>query len=142
MLLSRANTIDQNFLVLILAFLSISVLLRPVSLLLFKVFLAEYRGFPVAVKKLSPVVYTPESGRDFEREVETMRKIRHPNIVLFLGGGHLTDADGFRLPFIVMEYLQRGTLRNVSWSSFTVWQLRPSLKESGKRAVAVGHFCF
>ena len=42
-----------------------------------------------------------------------MRKIRHPNIVLFLGGGHLVDSNGLNLPFIVMEYLQRGTLRNV-----------------------------
>ena len=39
-----------------------------------------------------------------------MRAIRHPNIVLFIGGGRYHD-DG--CPFVVVEYMARGSLTNI-----------------------------
>ena len=84
----------------------------PILFSLPQVHLAEYRGFQVAVKKLGVALGSGES-RLFERELETMRAIRHPNIVLFLGGGHMLERDSHPVPFIVMEHMARGTLRQV-----------------------------
>eukprot|EP00117_Sycon_ciliatum_P047227 scpid11131/ scgid4220/ Probable serine/threonine-protein kinase drkC; Receptor-like kinase 3; Receptor-like kinase C; Vesicle-associated receptor tyrosine kinase-like protein 3 len=42
-----------------------------------------------------------------------MRAIRHPNIVLFIGGGHMVERDNRPVPFIVMEHMARGTLRQI-----------------------------
>lgn len=68
----------------------------------------------MAIKKLAVALGTGES-RLFERELETMRAIRHPNIVLFLGGGQMIEKENNRpVPFIVMEHMARGTLRQVS----------------------------
>ena len=71
----------------------------------------EYREMIVAVKKLQGV-HRPINRiyLEFEREIEVMRTIRHPNIVLFLGGGRYHD-DG--CPFLVVEYMPRGSLTTI-----------------------------
>ena len=73
-----------------------------------EVWLADYRDMPVAVKRLQTMHLRSRSRLEFEREVKVMRTIRHPNIVLFLGAG----LEGSR-PFLVVEYMQRGTLYGV-----------------------------
>ncbi|XP_062519182.1 probable serine/threonine-protein kinase drkC [Corticium candelabrum] len=52
----------------------------------------------------------PKSIDDFETEIMFMRTVRHKNIVLFIGAGKSQPGD---VPFLVMEYMERGSLRNV-----------------------------
>lgn len=74
-----------------------------------EVFLAEYRNIPVAVKLLrltgdESIVF------EFEREIKFMQTIRHPNIVMFLGAGKM---EGDETPFLVAEYMSRGSYRDL-----------------------------
>ena len=76
-----------------------------------EVYKAEYREMTVAVKKLQGIhQHLDRIALEFEREIEVMRTIRHPNIVLFLGGGRCHD-DG--CPFLVVEYMPRGSLTTI-----------------------------
>ncbi|XP_062514503.1 probable serine/threonine-protein kinase drkB isoform X2 [Corticium candelabrum] len=76
-----------------------------------EVYRAEYREMTVAVKKLQGIhQHLDRIALEFEREIEVMRTIRHPNIVLFLGGGRFHD-DG--CPFLVVEYMSRGSLTTI-----------------------------
>lgn len=66
-----------------------------------EVYLGEWRGTPVALKKL-------KNGQDMEefyREAGILFKLRHPNIVQCLG---IFKADGGQ--FIVCEYMPKGSL--------------------------------
>ena len=62
----------------------------------------------VAVKKIRESVRLAmdEASEDFEKEMKFMRTIRHTNIVLFIGVGHLDGA-----PILVTEFCARGTLK-------------------------------
>lgn len=72
---------------------------------------AIYREMTVAVKILQITHCTFQTIRDdFDRGMEIMRSLRHPNIVLFIGGGERhTD----RSPFIVVQFLARGSLGGI-----------------------------
>lgn len=65
---------------------------------------------PVAVKMLREQVLfdTNEATTEFLGEIEFLRNLRHRNIVLFHGAG---TRNG--LPFLVTEFLQRGSLRQL-----------------------------
>lgn len=79
-----------------------------------EVYRAEYRDMTVAVKYLNIVMFAdPNAKKEFEREMEFMRTIRHPNIVMFFGAGRQTDSYGLQYPFIVIEYMVRGTLKKI-----------------------------
>lgn len=73
---------------------------------------AKYRGYEVAIKILL-------TGRDkFEDEMDFMTRVRHPNIVLFFGGGtRIVKRDGVERGrvdrFLVMEYMPLTSLRGV-----------------------------
>ena len=73
------------------------------------VYKAFYRNITVAVKKMV-AVGLPKSIEDFETEIMFMRTVRHKNIVLFIGAGKSQPGD---VPFLVMEYMERGSLKNV-----------------------------
>lgn len=61
----------------------------------------------VAVKFLQPAISTPDLAiRRFEREVRALTKLSHPDIVRILNFG---QYDG--LPYLVMDYLPGGTLK-------------------------------
>ncbi|KAL7085443.1 hypothetical protein ACP275_14G282200 [Erythranthe tilingii] len=66
---------------------------------------AEWHGSDVAVKVLSLQDFHDDQLKEFLREVAIMKRIRHPNVVLFMGAvtrrPHLS---------IVTEYLPRGSL--------------------------------
>ncbi|CAN8274045.1 unnamed protein product [Cochlearia groenlandica] len=66
---------------------------------------AEWHGSDVAVKILSIQDFHDGQFREFLREVAIMKRVRHPNIVLFMGA--VTERP--RLS-IVTEYLPRGSL--------------------------------
>ncbi|CAK8537650.1 unnamed protein product [Lathyrus sativus] len=69
------------------------------------VYRGEWHGSDVAVKVLSVQNFHDEQLREFLREVAIMKRVRHPNVVLFMGAvtkrPHLS---------IVTEYLPRGSL--------------------------------
>lgn len=66
---------------------------------------AEWHGSDVAVKVLSIQDFHDDQLKEFLREVAIMKRVRHPNVVLFMGAvtkrPHLS---------IVAEYLPRGSL--------------------------------
>ncbi len=65
-------------------------------------------GSIVAIKVLSPYIAAdPKFRGRFDREVNLLRRLAHPNIVPILAFGH---ADGFH--YIVMPYFAGGTLHD------------------------------
>lgn len=83
-----------------------------------------YLGHDVAVKKLRRLMIDldPTQTEMFEREIEFMRSIRHPHIVLFYGAG----LDEAGIPFLVTELLSVGSLRGLlsDASVGLAWPLR------------------
>ncbi|XP_071690661.1 serine/threonine-protein kinase CTR1-like [Rutidosis leptorrhynchoides] len=74
---------------------------------------ADWNGEDVAVKSLSlEQDYHPEKLNEFWREVAIMRRLQHPNIVLFMGV--VTQPPNLS---IVTEYLPRGSLFKLLHSS-------------------------
>jgi len=87
----------------------------------------------VAIKKLMSywLLHDSSTTNDFERETEILKKLRHPNIVLFFGAGNYSRSlmlllKSFQhisiispgtleddVPFIVTEYLPMGSLTSV-----------------------------
>nr|XP_043622147.1 integrin-linked protein kinase 1-like [Erigeron canadensis] len=69
--------------------------------------IASWRGTQVAVKKLKDELFTDKDKvRAFRDELELLQKIRHPNVVQFLGA--VTQSNPM---MIVTEYLPKGDLR-------------------------------
>ncbi|PWA59556.1 serine/threonine-protein kinase CTR1 [Artemisia annua] len=69
------------------------------------VYRSEWHGSDVAVKVLTAQDLHDNQMREFLREVSIMKRVRHPNVVLFMG------AVTMHPPFsIVTEYLPRGSL--------------------------------
>ena len=75
-----------------------------------KVILAKLGDITVVVKQLPKFVATASPDDAFIREAEVLRTLRHPNIVMFFGAGRDTRSG---CPFLVMEYLRRGSLYDV-----------------------------
>uniref|UniRef100_A0A7S0RF32 non-specific serine/threonine protein kinase n=1 Tax=Chlamydomonas leiostraca TaxID=1034604 RepID=A0A7S0RF32_9CHLO len=70
-----------------------------------EVFKGVWRGTEVAVKRFLEQNLSPATVRDFRAEVSIMSRLRHPNVVLFMGAvvqpSHLA---------IVTEFVPRGSL--------------------------------
>jgi formylglycine-generating enzyme required for sulfatase activity len=74
----------------------------------------ESLGRPVALKLLSPVqrLDPAEQLARFRREAELMARVHHPNIVAVYDFGIIDrDGDGASRPYLVMEYVEGGDLR-------------------------------
>jgi serine/threonine-protein kinase CTR1 len=69
---------------------------------------ADWRGSDVAVKILVEQDFHTEHFQEFLREVAIMKRLHHPNIVLFMGA--VTQPPNLS---IVTEYLSRGSLYNL-----------------------------
>ncbi|KAB5544055.1 hypothetical protein DKX38_012167 [Salix brachista] len=72
------------------------------------VYHADWRGSDVAVKILEEQEFYAERFEEFLSEVAIMKRLRHPNIVLFMGA--VTQPPNLS---IVMEYLSRGSLNKL-----------------------------
>ncbi|KAF5195260.1 serine/threonine-protein kinase CTR1-like, partial [Thalictrum thalictroides] len=66
---------------------------------------AEWHGSDVAVKVLTIKEFNDNHMKEFLREVSIMKRVRHPNVVLFMGA--VTKRPNLS---IVTEYLPRGSL--------------------------------
>ncbi|KYQ99761.1 leucine-rich repeat-containing protein (LRR) [Tieghemostelium lacteum] len=73
-----------------------------------QVFRGNWRGTEVAVKMLFNDNVNPKLISDLRKEVDLLCKLRHPNIVLFMGA--CTEPES---PCIVTEYLSKGSLANI-----------------------------
>ena len=72
--------------------------------------LADFNDMPVVVKRLHRHSLVEKFAvEEFRRESELMKTRRHQNIVFFLGAGN--DLRGE--PFLVMEYISRGSLSGI-----------------------------
>ena len=92
-----------------------------------EVWLAEYREMQVAVKILNENerLFVDNSNELFQQEIDFMRHLRHPNIVLFLGAGSF-QTDGNL--FLVTEFVSRGSLHGVLLDGSTSLTVNQKIK--------------
>ncbi len=76
------------------------------------VYKARYHGSDVAVKQLPINVADSNELKQFEREAELMKELRHPHLVSFYG--YYQDATHYS---IVMEYVSGGSLSEVLYDT-------------------------
>lgn len=70
-------------------------------------------GRTVAIKMLRPDMARDANFRErFRREAQNSGKLNHPNIVAVFDTGE-KNVDGLMVPYIVMEYVQGRTLRDI-----------------------------
>ena len=71
-------------------------------------------GRQVAVKQLrSDLSRDPTFQARFKREAQSAASLNHPSIVAVYDTGEAADSDGSAAPFIVMEYVEGETLRDI-----------------------------
>ena len=71
------------------------------------------RGRRVALKVLHPhLLKNPEAVERFEQEAEAGRRVEHENVVRTLGAG-MAGTNGTTVRFLVMEYVEGRTLRQL-----------------------------
>ncbi|XP_041650846.1 mixed lineage kinase domain-like protein isoform X2 [Cheilinus undulatus] len=95
-----------------------------------EVYKGQYHGFKVAIKRYTdPVNTSPREVRSvFQKDVETMRRFESPNI-LRMFGICVQDEEGPEPQFlIIMEYCEKGSLRQVLDSSSRLsWTRKASM---------------
>ncbi|XP_019446943.1 PREDICTED: serine/threonine-protein kinase EDR1-like isoform X2 [Lupinus angustifolius] len=73
-----------------------------------EVFRADWNGTEVAVKKFLDQDFSGDALSEFKREVRIMRRLRHPNVVNFIGA--VTRPPNLS---IITEFLPRGSLYHI-----------------------------
>ncbi|PRQ41959.1 putative protein kinase TKL-CTR1-DRK-2 family [Rosa chinensis] len=73
-----------------------------------EVYHADWNGTEVAVKKFLDQDFSGAALAEFKREVRIMRRLRHPNVVLFMGA--ITRPPNLS---IITEFLPRGSLYRI-----------------------------
>ncbi|XP_057725590.1 serine/threonine-protein kinase EDR1-like [Arachis stenosperma] len=73
-----------------------------------EVYHADWNGTEVAVKKFLDQDFSGAALSEFKREVRIMRRLRHPNVVLFMGA--VTRPPNLS---IISEFLPRGSLYRI-----------------------------
>ncbi|MEZ6128150.1 MAG: serine/threonine-protein kinase [Planctomycetaceae bacterium] len=82
-------------------------------------------GKQVAVKVLSPgLISDPKLVKRFEREMEILKRLNHPNIVKYFGGGYEKNQR-----YYAMEFIDGGSLQDV---------LKKRTRLSWEQAIHVG----
>ncbi|WOH07382.1 hypothetical protein DCAR_0726812 [Daucus carota subsp. sativus] len=102
------------------------------------VFHALWYGSDVAVKLFSRQEYSDEVIHAFKQEVSLMKRLRHPNILLFMGAVTSPERLG-----IVTEFLPRGSLFRLLQRSTTRidWRRRIHMALDIARGVNYLHHC-
>ncbi|XVE89824.1 hypothetical protein DITRI_Ditri20bG0025400 [Diplodiscus trichospermus] len=73
-----------------------------------EVYHADWNGTEVAVKKFLDQDFSGDALAEFKREMRIMRRLRHPNVVLFMGA--VTRPPNLS---IITEFLPRGSLYKI-----------------------------
>lgn len=101
------------------------------------VYKAKWRGTTVAMKKIHAQGMSKKEIDTFFREIHTISKLRHPNIVLFLGAC-LTEPN---ICFI-SEFVSKGDLHQVLKREPNIpWQTKLKLAIEGARGMLYLHMC-
>lgn len=86
------------------------------------VYKGKYLTTTVAVKKLHQ--HNDDIAKDFLHEVQIMKNLRHPNIVLWMGVQHDTEKGELS---IVTEFVPNGTLSTFLKNKKSSWSTRVSM---------------
>lgn len=104
------------------------------------VFLGQWLGARVAVKKVVMSLLHGDALKEFQAETSMLKKLRHPNIVLFIGtvgkGSSPSSPFDTNELCLVTEYLARGSLLDVLGSMASV--LTPRADDAAKPRLAYG----
>ncbi|EGC29254.1 hypothetical protein DICPUDRAFT_159186 [Dictyostelium purpureum] len=73
-----------------------------------EVYLGTWRGSKVAIKKLPAHNINENVLKEFHREIELMKNLRHPNVIQFLGSCTISPDI-----CICTEYMERGSLYSI-----------------------------
>ncbi|TDU05157.1 serine/threonine protein kinase [Streptomyces sp. 846.5] len=97
---------------------------------------------PVAVKSMLGNMSAEPSFRErFRREAQAVARLNHPNIVSVFDSGEDVNEDGAHAPFIVMEYIEGGSLSSVLRDDIAAHGAMPTdkaLKITGDVLAALG----
>lgn len=88
-----------------------------------QVFLGNYRGTDVAIKKIKVKEINDNYYKEFKNEIVALTMIRHPNLVIFMG----TMIDNNNNLCIVTEYCKGGTLFDLLYKKKNIdisWNIR------------------
>ena len=86
-----------------------------------EVWKGEWAGTNVAIKKILKADISEADLKEFSTEILLVSKLRHPNIVQFLGA--CMDPDFC----LVIEFMDRGTLFDVVQQNSLTWKLKASM---------------
>eukprot|EP01025_Chloroclados_australasicus_P024355 TRINITY_DN2444_c0_g2_i1.p1 TRINITY_DN2444_c0_g2~~TRINITY_DN2444_c0_g2_i1.p1 ORF type:complete len:470 (-),score=52.48 TRINITY_DN2444_c0_g2_i1:1139-2548(-) len=89
-----------------------------------EVFIGKYEGTVVAIKRL----FGENLANDFKQEVDILLRLRHPNLILFIGYCMSQNPQQF---VIVSEYMSRGSLWDV------IQKQKIQLPTKGQRMIAL-----
>ncbi|XP_042055626.1 probable serine/threonine-protein kinase SIS8 [Salvia splendens] len=82
-----------------------------------------WNGSDVAVKVYTGTQYDEETLADYKKEIDIMRRLRHPNVLLFMGASCTKERIAF-----VTEYMNRGSLFKTLHRSNQVLDIRRRLR--------------
>ncbi|XP_030538214.1 serine/threonine-protein kinase STY8 isoform X2 [Rhodamnia argentea] len=69
------------------------------------VYRGMWKGSDVAIKVYVGNEYSEDTLQDYKKEIEIMKRLRHPNVLLFMGAVYSKER-----PAIVTEFMPRGSL--------------------------------
>ena len=88
-----------------------------------------FRGITIAVKELLRAAGT-DAHRDLVREVDILRRMKHPNLIRVFG---MCTVKGEGTPAMLMEYMSGGSLSLVVHPPYTSFSLPLPMKETVRR---------
>ena len=102
-----------------------------------EVYEADWRGTRVAVKKIFRTLLHGDTLHEFQVESDMMQRLRHPNIVLFMGTGMISGRD----MCIITEYVEKGALSDVlaKQSIDLPWNVREKMAMDAARGMNYLH---
>lgn len=105
-----------------------------------EVYKGIYRTVEVAIKKLKLGNKSASMVKEFKREVTVLSKLRHPNLVLFMGAGRLPEGN----MCILTEYCKGGNLFKLLHQSTDIqlsWKQRCKIALDIAKGMSFLHSC-